>query len=43
MKRKTARFLRSTEEIEKYAVEVLGMQRCTAEQIEYIDMSEQTG
>lgn len=33
----------SIEEIEKYAVEVLGMQRCTAEQIEYIDMSEQTG
>ncbi len=39
----------SIDEIERYAVEELGMRRCTPEQIEYIDISkyietsEQTG
>lgn len=39
----------SIDELERYAVDKLGMRRCTAEQIEYIDIckyidtSEQTG
>lgn len=30
-------------ELERYAIEVLGMQRCTAAQTEYIRLSEQMG